>query len=181
MLVWLFSYLLNREAQKDNVLQPEGDETQTEGDTVTLDCLYNSSSTNDYLFWYKQDGNNRPRFILSLFKIGQGKTEDEFKERFSSRLNSTFRSVPLKIQKLHVSDSAVYYCSKNLYVELGNRIISITELEKGTEKFCSIKCSNEHSSLHHIRRQEVFYLATCSTSDLYCLAAVQPQFSQGDQ
>uniref|UniRef100_A0A3Q1HB53 Ig-like domain-containing protein n=1 Tax=Anabas testudineus TaxID=64144 RepID=A0A3Q1HB53_ANATE len=98
-------------AQKDNVLQPEGDETQTEGDTVTLDCLYNSSSSNDYLFWYKQDGNNRPRFILSRFKIGQGKTEDEFKERFSSRLNSTFRSVPLKIQKLHVSDSAVYYCA----------------------------------------------------------------------
>uniref|UniRef100_A0A3Q1HP41 Ig-like domain-containing protein n=1 Tax=Anabas testudineus TaxID=64144 RepID=A0A3Q1HP41_ANATE len=103
-------------AQKDNVLQPEGDETQTEGDTVTLDCLYNSSSTNDYLFWYKQDGNNRPRFILSRFKIGQGKTEDEFKERFSSRLNSTFRSVPLKIQKLHVSDSAVYYCSSSVSV-----------------------------------------------------------------
>uniref|UniRef100_A0A3Q1HMD2 Ig-like domain-containing protein n=1 Tax=Anabas testudineus TaxID=64144 RepID=A0A3Q1HMD2_ANATE len=98
-------------AQKDNVLQPEGDETQTEGDTVTLDCLYNSSSTNYYLFWYKQDGNNRPRFILSRFKIGQGKTENEFKERFSSTLNSTFRSIPLKIQKLHVSDSAVYYCA----------------------------------------------------------------------
>uniref|UniRef100_A0AAQ6ICY2 Ig-like domain-containing protein n=1 Tax=Anabas testudineus TaxID=64144 RepID=A0AAQ6ICY2_ANATE len=89
---------------------PPSNQLSTEGDTVTLDCLYNSSSSND-LFWYKQDGNNRPRFILSRFKIGQGKTENEFKERFSSRLNSTFRSVPLKIQKLHVSDSAVYYCA----------------------------------------------------------------------
>uniref|UniRef100_A0A3Q1J2H8 Ig-like domain-containing protein n=1 Tax=Anabas testudineus TaxID=64144 RepID=A0A3Q1J2H8_ANATE len=101
-------------AQKDNVLQPEGDETQTEGDTVTLDCLYNSSSlTTNYLFWYKQDGKNRPRFILSRFTLDEGNTADEFKERFSSRLNSTFRSVPLKIQKLHVSDSAVYYCALN--------------------------------------------------------------------
>uniref|UniRef100_A0A3Q3IVQ0 Immunoglobulin V-set domain-containing protein n=1 Tax=Monopterus albus TaxID=43700 RepID=A0A3Q3IVQ0_MONAL len=85
-------------AQTDNVLQPRGDMTAAEGQAVTLDCLYNSSSTNDYLFWYKQDGNNSPTFILSCFKIGTGKTEDKFKERFSSTLDSTTKSVPLTIQ-----------------------------------------------------------------------------------
>uniref|UniRef100_A0A3B3HNC3 Ig-like domain-containing protein n=1 Tax=Oryzias latipes TaxID=8090 RepID=A0A3B3HNC3_ORYLA len=98
-------------AQTDNVQQPGGDVTAAEGDTVTLGCHFNSSSSNYYLFWYKQDGSNRPTFILSRFKIGTGTTSEEFKERFSSSLDSESRSVPLKIQKLHVSDSAVYYCA----------------------------------------------------------------------
>uniref|UniRef100_A0A8C2ZVC7 Ig-like domain-containing protein n=1 Tax=Cyclopterus lumpus TaxID=8103 RepID=A0A8C2ZVC7_CYCLU len=96
-------------AQTDSVLQPQAEVAATEGEAVTLGCQYNSSSSNHYLFWYKQDGNNSPKFILSRFKVGSGETEDE--ERFSSTLDSTLRSVPLKIQKLHLSDSAVYYCA----------------------------------------------------------------------
>uniref|UniRef100_A0A3B4XCQ2 Ig-like domain-containing protein n=1 Tax=Seriola lalandi dorsalis TaxID=1841481 RepID=A0A3B4XCQ2_SERLL len=94
-----------------NVLQPKGDVTATEGEAVTLDCGYNSSSTGPYLYWYKQDGNHSPKFILSRIKLDEGNTADDHKERFSSTLNSTVRSVPLKIQKLQVSDSAVYYCA----------------------------------------------------------------------
>ncbi|XP_073347809.1 uncharacterized protein [Pagrus major] len=98
-------------AQKDNVLQPEGDVTAAKGETATLDCQYNSSSTSPYLFWYKQDGDNSPKFILSRFQQDEGNTPDEFMERFSSTLNPTLRSVPLKIQELQLSDSAVYYCA----------------------------------------------------------------------
>uniref|UniRef100_A0A8D0B0C3 Ig-like domain-containing protein n=1 Tax=Sander lucioperca TaxID=283035 RepID=A0A8D0B0C3_SANLU len=99
-------------AQKDNVLQPKGDVTATEGEAVTLGCQYNSSSTtSNYLFWYKQDGNNSPKFILSRIQRDEGNTADEFRERFSSTHNSRLRSVPLKIQKLQLSDSAVYYCA----------------------------------------------------------------------
>uniref|UniRef100_A0A8C4H180 Ig-like domain-containing protein n=1 Tax=Dicentrarchus labrax TaxID=13489 RepID=A0A8C4H180_DICLA len=108
-------YSLNiSQAQRDNVLQPKGDVTATEGEEVTLDCQYNSSSSNDYLFWYKQDGNNSPKFILMRYKGDEGNIADEFKKRFSSTLDSTSRSVPLKIQKLQLSDSAVYYCALSL-------------------------------------------------------------------
>ncbi|XP_053186885.1 T cell receptor alpha variable 38-2/delta variable 8, partial [Scomber japonicus] len=96
---------------QDNVLQPKGDVTATKGEPVILECEYNTSSTQPNLFWYKQDGNNRPKFILSRYKLDEGNTVDEFKERFSSTLDSTSRSVPLKIQKLQLSDSAVYYCA----------------------------------------------------------------------
>ncbi|KAK2822929.1 hypothetical protein Q5P01_022994 [Channa striata] len=109
--VLLAAMCLECRGQKDNVLQPERDVTATEGQTETLSCLYNSSSTTNYLYWYKRDGNNRPEFILSRFKIGKGTTNDDFKERFSSILDSTLRSVPLTIEKLHLSDSAVYYCA----------------------------------------------------------------------
>uniref|UniRef100_A0A669DR44 Ig-like domain-containing protein n=1 Tax=Oreochromis niloticus TaxID=8128 RepID=A0A669DR44_ORENI len=110
--VLLAAMCLECRAQKDNVLQAKGEETAAEGDTVTLHCLYNSSfPSGNYLFWYKQDGNNSPKFILSRVSGDQGDTASEFKERFSSTLDSSIRSVPLKIQKLQLSDSAVYYCA----------------------------------------------------------------------
>uniref|UniRef100_A0A3P9DTY2 Ig-like domain-containing protein n=1 Tax=Maylandia zebra TaxID=106582 RepID=A0A3P9DTY2_9CICH len=101
----------------DSITPQQPEVTKTEGEsvkltcTVTLDCLYNSSTTNNYLFWYKQDGNNSPKFILMRYSGDQGNTAEEFKERFSSTLDSSIRSVPLKIQKLQLSDSAVYYCA----------------------------------------------------------------------
>uniref|UniRef100_A0A669D2L1 Ig-like domain-containing protein n=1 Tax=Oreochromis niloticus TaxID=8128 RepID=A0A669D2L1_ORENI len=109
--VLLAAMCLECRAQKDNVLQAKGEETAAEGGTVTLHCQYESSSSQPSLFWYKQDGNNSPKFILSRVSGDDGNTAAEFKERFSSTLDSSIRSVPLKIQKLQLSDSAVYYCA----------------------------------------------------------------------
>uniref|UniRef100_A0A673BW54 Ig-like domain-containing protein n=1 Tax=Sphaeramia orbicularis TaxID=375764 RepID=A0A673BW54_9TELE len=102
---------MNPLGQKDNVMQPQGDVTAAEGEAVTLGCRYNSSYTGNYLYWYKQEGNSRPTFILNRLTLDQGTTAETFKERFTSTLDQTSRSAPLKIQKLHVSDSAVYYCA----------------------------------------------------------------------
>ena len=116
--------------------------TATEGEAVTLGCQYNSSSTNDYLFWYKQDGNNSPKFILSRFQGDEGNTPDEFKERFSSTHNSKLRSVPLKIQKLQLSDSAVYYCALRPTVT-GN-----------TKTLYKNLWSKDNTILHNIQQRE---------------------------
>uniref|UniRef100_A0A8C4GJB8 Ig-like domain-containing protein n=1 Tax=Dicentrarchus labrax TaxID=13489 RepID=A0A8C4GJB8_DICLA len=96
---------------EDRVTQPPGDVIATEGETVTLGCTYETSYSGPTLFWYKQDENNSPKFILLRNKGDEGNTADKFKERFSASLNSTSKSVPLKIQKLQLSDSAVYYCA----------------------------------------------------------------------
>uniref|UniRef100_A0A3Q3ISJ4 Ig-like domain-containing protein n=1 Tax=Monopterus albus TaxID=43700 RepID=A0A3Q3ISJ4_MONAL len=111
MSILLISMLLAAAAQRENVLQPGGDVTAAEGQEAMLHCLYNSSSTGPNLYWYRQDGHSRPTFILSRVILDEGNTPDEFKERFSSTLNSTTRSVPLTIQKLQLNDSAVYYCA----------------------------------------------------------------------
>uniref|UniRef100_A0A671U3F6 Ig-like domain-containing protein n=1 Tax=Sparus aurata TaxID=8175 RepID=A0A671U3F6_SPAAU len=95
----------------DRVIQPTGDVIAAEGDTVTLDCTFETSDPSYYLFWYKQDGNNSPKFMLNRPKFGTGNTEKEYEGRFSSKVNSTSNSVPLKIQKVQLSDFAVYYCA----------------------------------------------------------------------
>uniref|UniRef100_A0A3B5KRX8 Ig-like domain-containing protein n=1 Tax=Xiphophorus couchianus TaxID=32473 RepID=A0A3B5KRX8_9TELE len=79
-----------------------------EGGSATLNCLYNTSASNHYLYWYRLEEGSSPIFILSRFKIGDGKTVEK---RFSSSLDATARSVPLTIQDLRPSDSAVYYCA----------------------------------------------------------------------
>ncbi|KAM3605264.1 uncharacterized protein V6R79_023176 [Siganus canaliculatus] len=97
---------------QDEVTQTGGDVTATEGDSVKLNCSYKTSYTGSTtLFWYKQDGNNSPKLVLSVFTFGKGNIENDFKKRFSSTLDSSTKSVPLQIQNLQLSDSAVYYCA----------------------------------------------------------------------
>ncbi|XP_067463158.1 uncharacterized protein, partial [Thunnus thynnus] len=78
---------------------------------LTIQSLTLADTALYYCALQPTDGNNSPKFILSRFKLDEGNTPDEFKERFSSTLDSNLRSVPLKIQKLQLSDSAVYYCA----------------------------------------------------------------------
>uniref|UniRef100_A0A3B3HR96 Ig-like domain-containing protein n=1 Tax=Oryzias latipes TaxID=8090 RepID=A0A3B3HR96_ORYLA len=88
-----------------DTISPDQDQlTGTEGKSVTMKCNYQTTRTGLYLYWYKHDSDLRaPQFIL-------WKGAKKFKEdRFDAELKD--KSVPLKIQKLHVSDSAVYYCA----------------------------------------------------------------------
>uniref|UniRef100_A0A672PZZ2 Ig-like domain-containing protein n=1 Tax=Sinocyclocheilus grahami TaxID=75366 RepID=A0A672PZZ2_SINGR len=78
---------------------------------VTLRCNYSTTTTNAYLFWYKQLSNRSPTFILNKYSFSEGITEADINKRFSATLDSTSRRVPLTIQDVRVSDSAVYYCA----------------------------------------------------------------------
>uniref|UniRef100_A0A673M3M6 Ig-like domain-containing protein n=1 Tax=Sinocyclocheilus rhinocerous TaxID=307959 RepID=A0A673M3M6_9TELE len=79
-----------------------------EGDTVTIDCTYQTAYPGPTLFWYQQKDNGNPKYMLN--KVSKsGNSEEEFKERFHANLSTT--SVPLTIQDVRVSDSAVYYCA----------------------------------------------------------------------
>uniref|UniRef100_A0A3B3HIU1 Ig-like domain-containing protein n=1 Tax=Oryzias latipes TaxID=8090 RepID=A0A3B3HIU1_ORYLA len=94
---------------EDKVIQPGGEVIAAEGDSLTLNCSFETAATYAYLFWYKQEVNSYPKYMLKRFSTTK-ENFPEFKEdRFDAELKD--KSVPLKIQKLHVSDSAVYYCA----------------------------------------------------------------------
>uniref|UniRef100_A0A672Y643 Ig-like domain-containing protein n=1 Tax=Sphaeramia orbicularis TaxID=375764 RepID=A0A672Y643_9TELE len=96
---------------EDKVTQPTGDVTAVQGLTLTLQCTFETSDANPTLFWYKQEVNDYPRYMLYKYKSGSEtfKAPEYQDERLDAKNNQT--SFPLKIQKLHVSDSAVYYCA----------------------------------------------------------------------
>ncbi|KAI9518298.1 hypothetical protein NQZ68_038569 [Dissostichus eleginoides] len=93
---------------KDTVTQSAGDVRATEGGTVTLGCTFQTSSTAS-LFWYKQEVNGYPKYMLKRFSGGGDNAAEFQKDRFDATLNET--SVPLQISSAAVTDSAVYYCA----------------------------------------------------------------------
>ncbi|TWW54163.1 uncharacterized protein LOC130520830 [Takifugu flavidus] len=88
---------------EDKVMQPPEDVVAAEGDTVTLDCTFQTSDTFPNLYWYKQENNKFPKLLL------QAKQKASDPQRISALINK--KSAPLKIQELQLSDSAVYYCA----------------------------------------------------------------------
>uniref|UniRef100_A0A669EK50 Ig-like domain-containing protein n=1 Tax=Oreochromis niloticus TaxID=8128 RepID=A0A669EK50_ORENI len=120
---------------EDKVIQEEGDVIAAEGDIVTLRCKYETSYPSPTLFWYKQEVDSYPKYMLKSFSETTDKSEEFNNDKFDAKINKKENSVPLKIQKLQLSDSAVYYCalqptvtgnSKTLYKNLwskDNRIL----------------------------------------------------------
>uniref|UniRef100_A0A4W5L823 Ig-like domain-containing protein n=1 Tax=Hucho hucho TaxID=62062 RepID=A0A4W5L823_9TELE len=104
---------------EENVIQPTEDVMVVEGQPTTLSCLFDTADLSPYLFWYKQQTNSNPIFMLRRDMFSPGETATVFKERFDARLNFTAKSVPLTIQRVQLSDSAVYYCALRPTVTTG--------------------------------------------------------------
>uniref|UniRef100_A0A8C1E1C3 Ig-like domain-containing protein n=2 Tax=Cyprinus carpio TaxID=7962 RepID=A0A8C1E1C3_CYPCA len=108
-IIFLFALFSLECRSEDKVDQPDKHVTTAGGKSVTLNCIYTTTSAQPYLFWYIQRANDLPRYILRREKFGIGENGTEFHERFHSEVSSN--SVPLTIKNLRVSDSAVYYCA----------------------------------------------------------------------
>ncbi|KAG9486996.1 hypothetical protein GDO78_007064, partial [Eleutherodactylus coqui] len=92
----------------DFLKQPKLEETAQEGDHVTLDCEYETTSTSPYLFWYVQYPRKKPQAILK--KAGFKEDDEPSKGKFSARLVDK-KFIPLLISDLNPSDTGVYFCA----------------------------------------------------------------------
>uniref|UniRef100_A0A674BEU7 Ig-like domain-containing protein n=1 Tax=Salmo trutta TaxID=8032 RepID=A0A674BEU7_SALTR len=96
---------------EENVRQPTEDVMVVEGQPTKLSCTFDTTDLSPYLFWYKQPPNGNPVLMQRKDMIGVKETVNEFKGRFHARLNVTAKSFPMTIQRVRLSDSAVYYCA----------------------------------------------------------------------
>nr|AAO89001.1 T cell receptor alpha chain [Stegastes partitus] len=111
LFVTLFLLTIRECKGEDKVTQPPEDVIAAEGDTVTLDCTFETSYTaaQTTLFWYKQEVNDSPKYMMKSYSTSLEKAPEFQEDRFHTGIQD--KSVPLKIQKLQLSDSAVYYCA----------------------------------------------------------------------
>uniref|UniRef100_A0A3Q2Z7E7 Ig-like domain-containing protein n=1 Tax=Hippocampus comes TaxID=109280 RepID=A0A3Q2Z7E7_HIPCM len=96
---------------KLTVHQPERDIHTVEGAAVTLDCSYDRAGNNDYIFWYKQEVNTLPDFILSTDRFGYDMIAEKYGERFRCIMDASARQAPLHMERVKPSDSGVFYCA----------------------------------------------------------------------
>ncbi|MEE6509023.1 hypothetical protein FKM82_023858 [Ascaphus truei] len=114
MLVCYFSEpeimcAITKLSRADNVTQTIPEVTAQEGGQVTIDCQYETISSNPDFFWYVQHPESSPQFILQ--RDYYNKNEEEPGTDYAAKLNKENKSIYLRVSDLSVSDTGIYYCA----------------------------------------------------------------------
>ncbi|DAA25637.1 TPA: hypothetical protein BOS_10465 [Bos taurus] len=92
-------------AQK--VTQDQSDVSSQVGQSVTLNCRYETSWSAYYLYWYKQLPSGQMTYV-----IRQGsEVTNARKDRYSVNFKKADKSISLTISALQLEDSAKYFCA----------------------------------------------------------------------
>ncbi|KAI5630521.1 hypothetical protein C0J50_10148, partial [Silurus asotus] len=96
-------------ADKIGPTDKDADILRKETETVTLKCLYETSSEDIYLYWYKQYPNSAPQFLLYKGARSYSAASTPTDSRLQTQ--TTRNSTQLTIRGLKISDSALYHCA----------------------------------------------------------------------
>ncbi|ROL45722.1 T-cell receptor alpha chain V region RL-5 [Anabarilius grahami] len=86
-----------------------------EGESVTLRCSYDTSSSYVYLYWYRQYPNREPEYLLYKGARTYSGLDNIPDRRFQSTTSQS--STELIINSVTLSDSALYYCALRVGVQ----------------------------------------------------------------
>ena len=92
-------------AQK--VTQDQPDISSQVGQSVTLNCRYETSWGTYYLYWYKQLPSGQMTYVI---RQGSEATNAR-KDRYSVNFKKADKSISLTISALQLEDSAKYFCA----------------------------------------------------------------------
>ncbi|KAF7705812.1 hypothetical protein HF521_019066, partial [Silurus meridionalis] len=94
----------------DKIGPTDEDVNGKETETVTLKCSYETNSQYIWLYWYKQNPNSAPQFLLykgaKSYSSDKSTSDDRRLESKTTRV-----STELTIRGLKLSDSALYHCA----------------------------------------------------------------------
>ncbi|KAI5627838.1 hypothetical protein C0J50_10663, partial [Silurus asotus] len=109
LYIYIFFFTAGSFADKIGPADEDGNIIGKETDTVTLKCSYESGSENIRLYWYKQNPNSTPQFLLykGARSVSFASTPTDSRLQTETSRNST----ELTIRGLKLSDSALYHCA----------------------------------------------------------------------
>uniref|UniRef100_K7FAN4 Ig-like domain-containing protein n=1 Tax=Pelodiscus sinensis TaxID=13735 RepID=K7FAN4_PELSI len=107
--VCLGSGVTCRSSMEDSVTQTQRSESALERESVSLDCTYETSLSDYFLYWYKQPP--RGSLIFLLWQHSAGAKKNEAGERFSVNFQKDKSSISLRITALELGDAATYFCA----------------------------------------------------------------------
>uniref|UniRef100_A0A452QAW6 Ig-like domain-containing protein n=1 Tax=Ursus americanus TaxID=9643 RepID=A0A452QAW6_URSAM len=110
LILWLQSGWVSGQ-QKDKrgqqqVKQAPQSLTAREGEISTLNCTYENSAF-DYFVWYRQYPGEGPKLLLATLSVGSTKEDG----RFTISLNVSAKQFSLHITAPQPGDSATYCCA----------------------------------------------------------------------
>uniref|UniRef100_A0A4W2IES9 Ig-like domain-containing protein n=1 Tax=Bos indicus x Bos taurus TaxID=30522 RepID=A0A4W2IES9_BOBOX len=91
-------------AQK--VTQDQSDVSSQVGQSVTLNCRYETNWNAYYLFWYKQLPSGQMTYVIRQGSL----VTNAKKDRYSVNFKKADKSISLTISALQLQDSAKYFC-----------------------------------------------------------------------
>ena len=92
-------------AQK--VTQDQPDVSSQVGQSVTLNCQYQTSWSVYYLYWYKQPPSGQMSYVIHQSSSASSARKD----RYSVNFKKADKSISLTISALKLEDSAKYFCA----------------------------------------------------------------------
>uniref|UniRef100_A0A8C9VT32 Ig-like domain-containing protein n=1 Tax=Scleropages formosus TaxID=113540 RepID=A0A8C9VT32_SCLFO len=108
--VGIYVYILFSGLSAGDDIAPENDrQSGKEGESVTLSCKYSTNSEYVYLYWYRQNPNQAPQYLLYKGAGSYSSAEHSTNKRF--KCTTSRDSTQLTIEALTMSDTAVYYCA----------------------------------------------------------------------
>ncbi|ELW69228.1 T-cell receptor alpha chain V region HPB-MLT [Tupaia chinensis] len=90
------------------VTQSQSKMSVQETETVTLDCIYETSDSNYYLFWYQQPPSGQ---MIPIIRQEAFKQQNATEHRFSVNFQKEAKSFSLKISDSQLTDAAMYFCA----------------------------------------------------------------------
>uniref|UniRef100_A0A8C9QC57 Ig-like domain-containing protein n=1 Tax=Spermophilus dauricus TaxID=99837 RepID=A0A8C9QC57_SPEDA len=95
-------------AQK--VIQAQTEISVVENKAVTLDCVYETSDSSYYLFWYKQPSSGELTLLIRQGSYNE-QNPNATEGRYSLNFQKASSSIQLTITASQLMDAAVYFCA----------------------------------------------------------------------
>ncbi|KAB0345809.1 hypothetical protein FD754_022735 [Muntiacus muntjak] len=107
-LLWVFlAFTFSGSSVAQKVTQGQPDVSRQVGQSVTLNCRYETSWTTYYLYWYKQLPSGQMAYVIHQDSL----VSNAWKDRYSVNFKKADKSISLTISALQLEDSAKYFCA----------------------------------------------------------------------